>query len=139
MPRQNELSPKKSENHLKNTGEGNRPETRSGACEIDRNLLAKRLERLNRTLKMLRKCNKALVRVEDTGIGIEKKDIDKASVPFMQGGGSSTRTFGGTGLGLAISEKIVIQMNGKIWVESEGGGKGTTVMFTLPLWGDKNA
>ena len=40
---------------------------------------------------------------------------------------------GSAGLGLAISRAIVVQHQGRIWAESEGVGRGTTVTFSLPL------
>jgi len=38
-----------------------------------------------------------------------------------------------SGLGLPICKRIVEKHGGKIWVESPGLGKGTTLYFTLPL------
>lgn len=68
----------------------------------------------------------------DSGIGIPKDKQKKLFSPFTQVDASTTKNFGGTGLGLAISLKIVDQMGGSIWLESEEG-KGSTFSFRIPL------
>jgi len=70
--------------------------------------------------------------VSDTGIGIDKKYLDRIFDEFMQVDGSSTRKYQGSGLGLTISRKMVELLGGRISAESELG-KGTTVTFCVPL------
>lgn len=70
--------------------------------------------------------------VEDTGVGIRNKDLDKLFDKFSQIDVSSIRQYEGTGLGLSIARGLVVLHKGVIWVESEFG-KGTRMYFTLPV------
>jgi signal transduction histidine kinase len=76
--------------------------------------------------------NAVCVCVKDTGIGIQKADLDKLFKSFSQIFTDKRVTAGGTGLGLAISKEIVEGHRGKIWAESEFG-KGSSFYFVLPL------
>jgi len=69
--------------------------------------------------------------VEDTGMGIPKKDADKVFEEFFRSDNASEQKVKGTGLGLSLVKKIIEAHKGKIWVESELG-KGTKFIFTLP-------
>jgi PAS domain S-box-containing protein len=71
--------------------------------------------------------------VSDTGIGIDKKDLERIFDRFYQVDGSVRRKYPGTGLGLAIVKKLVELHGGKIRVESEVG-KGSKFTFTLPIF-----
>lgn len=72
------------------------------------------------------------VQVRDTGLGVNPADIPKLN-KFVQADSATTRSCGGTGLGLAICKRFVTLMQGHIWIESEGFGKGCTVTFIVKL------
>ncbi len=74
------------------------------------------------------------IAVEDSGIGIDEKDIPAIFAEFACLDTSSTRRFEGTGLGLAIARRLVGMMGGEIAAASEPGvGTTFTVRLGLPL------
>ncbi|MCR4793166.1 MAG: response regulator [Lachnospiraceae bacterium] len=73
-----------------------------------------------------------IVTVRDTGIGIEKKDLEKIFKSFEQVDAKRNRSIEGAGLGLTISKKIASLMGGVITAESESG-KGSEFTLTLPV------
>ncbi len=73
------------------------------------------------------------VAVTDTGIGIKAEDQDRVFQEFEQVDSSYARMQQGTGLGLALVKRFVDLHGGKIRVFSEGEGKGTTFLFTMPF------
>jgi signal transduction histidine kinase len=77
------------------------------------------------------------VSVWDTGIGIAPEDQGKLFKEFVQLENTLTKQYKGSGLGLSLARKLVELHGGKIWVESEGKGKGSNFKFTLPIKGEK--
>ena len=58
------------------------------------------------------------VNIVDTGIGLNKEQMDKIFSPFTQADTSTTRQYGGTGLGLHLSKQLAKKLGGNITVES---------------------
>jgi signal transduction histidine kinase len=70
--------------------------------------------------------------VQDTGAGINDEEKGKIFEKFSQGA-YGRAAGGGLGIGLYICKKFVEGHGGKIWVESEGLGKGSKFIFSLPV------
>jgi len=78
--------------------------------------------------------------VEDEGPGIANDLRERVFDKFFRAtrdGDVTTRQPSGTGMGLAIAKGIVEAHEGRIWIESGEGGRGTRVVFTLPT-GDED-
>ena len=73
---------------------------------------------------------KILIRVMDTGEGIEKHHLPRLFERFYRVDPTRSRKKGGSGLGLSIVKHIIEAHNENIYVESEIG-RGTTFSFTL--------
>ncbi|HVF69524.1 MAG TPA: chemotaxis protein CheB [Xanthomonadales bacterium] len=73
-----------------------------------------------------------IIRVQDFGFGIAKKDQVRIFEQFYRTSDKDKNNVSGFGLGLYISSEIIKRHGGKIWVESTRG-KGSTFTFTLPL------
>lgn len=69
--------------------------------------------------------------VKDSGEGIAREELAKIFTSFYQG--KDHRTAGRLGLGLSIAKEIIEAHKGRLWVESEGLGKGATFLFTVPV------
>lgn len=83
--------------------------------------------------KMQSDKNSVLIQVSDTGEGMNQKDIDNMFESFSRGSAGDLMHAEGAGLGLYIAKKFVDMHNGKIWIESQGKGQGTTFFIELPL------
>jgi signal transduction histidine kinase len=83
------------------------------------------------SIKLISKQNQIDVSVKDSGVGISAQHLPYVFDRFFQG--NVKRSAQGTGIGLTIAKTWIEAHGGRIWAESEGEGRGTTVTFTLPV------
>lgn len=76
---------------------------------------------------------KVLFMIKDTGVGIRASTIPHLFQKFSRAEDASKVNILGTGLGLYVAKEMIKAHGGKIWVESEGEGKGATFFVELKL------
>ncbi len=81
-----------------------------------------------------------MIRVEDTGIGMDPAFVQRIFRPFEQESIETGHKYGGTGLGMAITDQLVHLMGGSIVVDTAPGkGSAFTVYLHLPVAGEMDA
>lgn len=83
-------------------------------------------------VRLVKDQDKAIVSVQDFGVGIAQEHQQKIFERFYQINDSATKTYPGLGIGLHISNEIIKRHGGQMRVESEKD-QGATFYFTLPL------
>jgi two-component system phosphate regulon sensor histidine kinase PhoR len=77
----------------------------------------------------------AVIRFQDTGIGIAKEHFSRLFERFYRVDASRSREVGGTGLGLSIVKHLAVLYGGEVSVESKVG-EGSAFTVRLPLLPD---
>ncbi|MBI4060101.1 MAG: response regulator, partial [Elusimicrobia bacterium] len=76
---------------------------------------------------------RARLSIVDAGPGVPPEVLPHIFDAFFAANQGPTRDYPGLGLGLPLSKQIVESLGGRIWVESEGSGRGATVRLELPI------
>jgi signal transduction histidine kinase len=76
---------------------------------------------------------KVTLKIKDTGIGIKAETIPHLFQKFSRAEDASKANILGTGLGLYVAKEMLKANGGKVWVESEGEGKGSTFFVELSV------
>lgn len=79
------------------------------------------------------KKKKMYITIQDTGIGMSKETQEEVFDKFVRAKNANSVNVTGTGLGLFVARKMVTEMKGKVWAESEGEGRGSTFHIEFPL------
>jgi PAS domain S-box-containing protein len=74
-----------------------------------------------------------MMKVSDTGIGMDSETVERIFRPFTQGMPNIARKYGGLGLGLTIARALTETFTGNLSAWSAGPGKGTTFTVELPV------
>jgi len=82
---------------------------------------------------VVREGQEAVLRVSDTGIGIDPQMLPKVFELFTQAEQPMDRAVGGLGLGLTLSRRLVEMHGGTITVASDGRGQGAQFTVRLPV------
>ena len=76
--------------------------------------------------------HKIFVTVKDTGVGMSKETIQALFDKFVRAKNANKVNVTGTGLGLFVAKKMIEDMGGKIWAESDGEDKGSRFNIEFP-------
>ena len=99
---------------------------------IENSIKYRRPESEKLTVKARKSGGSVYVFIEDDGMGIEPAELNKVFDSFYRTDESRTSQIKGNGLGLGIALQIMRRHGGKMWLKSDGLGKGTTAILCLP-------
>ena len=91
------------------------------------------------TLSAGREGNDAVIRVRDTGVGIDPALLPKVFDLFVQADTSLDRAQSGLGIGLALVRQVVMLHGGQVTATSGGIGQGSEFVVRLPTMADEHA
>lgn len=104
--------------------------------QIVLNLLSNSIKFTHRgyvALRVSKQENTIVVEVQDSGMGIAKKDLESVFDSFTQLKNAQFSSTKGSGLGLALCKKLATAIGATLTLQSKGLGKGTTAVLTINL------
>ena len=81
----------------------------------------------------------AVLKVRDTGIGMDRSTLTRVFEPFSRGLPTVNRSRGGLGLGLALVKGFIEMHGGEVSASSKGPGTGSEFILQLPVQKDPGA
>jgi signal transduction histidine kinase/DNA-binding response OmpR family regulator len=83
-------------------------------------------------VSLVRDAEGLLARFQDHGIGLPASAVETIFEPFGRAPNAKAANIPGLGLGLYICRQIAHRHGGRLWAESDGEGRGTTLCLWLP-------
>jgi CheY-like chemotaxis protein len=77
--------------------------------------------------------DEAVIRVRDNGIGVAADQLARIFDMFVQAGGGRSQVNSGLGIGLTLARRLAQMHGGRVEAHSEGLGRGSEFVVTLPL------
>jgi signal transduction histidine kinase len=74
-----------------------------------------------------------VISIQDEGMGITAEQMGQLFQAYQRLDSAQAAKIRGTGLGLYLTKALVEAQGGRIWVESEGEGKGSAFSFSVPM------
>lgn len=111
---------------------GNAEDLRTAVSNVLENAVKYSGDHVDVQVRMETPDERVVLSVQDHGVGIAQHDLKRIFKRFQRVGGRSVSHVKGTGLGLFIVKAIAKKHGGKAFAESEGEGRGTTVVIELP-------
>ncbi|MES2801109.1 MAG: response regulator [Bdellovibrionota bacterium] len=77
------------------------------------------------------------IKIKDTGIGMDAKQIKELFLPFAQADSEMTRKYGGTGLGLFLARRMSILLGGNVELLRSEPGQGSEFLISVEIGYDE--
>ena len=111
---------------------GDAEELRTAVCNLLDNAVKYSGAKVDVAVRVGSEEKNVVLQVRDRGVGIAPEELKRIFKRFYRVRGRSLAQVKGTGLGLFIVQSIVRKHGGKVFAESAGEGRGTTVTLELP-------
>ena len=86
------------------------------------------------TLSLMKKGGKAVISIEDTGIGFSLEEANRLFIRMYRTDAARKKDTEGTGIGLFVARKIIEHHDGTLRAHSDGKGRGSTFLVSIPIW-----
>jgi signal transduction histidine kinase len=85
-------------------------------------------------LSLLKEAGRVVISIQDTGIGFSPEESSRLFTRMYRTDSARKTDTEGTGIGLFVARKIVEHHDGTLRAHSDGKGRGSTFLISIPIW-----